>query len=94
MIWEALVDGFLGIGDRTMTVGKVSVARDAFDLDARERVARRAPPRALDPSSRWTAWAPLTGLYALVMVGADVLAEAQRLRRDAERRYPHINFDT
>lgn len=77
-----------------MAVGKVSVAAEVLALDARARVAPGEPSRALGLSSRSTLSRFLTRLYALVMVGADVLAEAQRLRRDAERRYPHINFDT
>jgi hypothetical protein len=78
-----------------MAVEKVLVAPEFSGLEARERIVTRRPLRpTTGVPSRWTLRTPFIALSTLVMMGSDVIAEAHRLRRDAERRWPHINFDT
>jgi hypothetical protein len=78
-----------------MTGERVFVAPELIGLDSRERTVTRGPLR---PSNRlpshWKLRTPFVALLSLIMMGSDVMAEAHRLRRDAERRYPHLNFDT
>jgi hypothetical protein len=78
-----------------MAVEKVFVAPEFVGLDARERIVTRGPLRPpKGVSSRWTFRTPFIALFNLVMIGSDVMAEAHRLRRDAQRRWPHLNFDS
>jgi hypothetical protein len=93
-IWKRSWTVSFSFGDRTMAVGRVSVAPEMMRLEGRDRIVPRESIRPVDPSSRSAFWAPVAALYNIIMTGADVLAEAHRLRREAERRYPHINFDT
>ena len=74
-----------------MAVEKVLVAPEVI---GRTRVPVQARGSAGPTNdSRWTFRTPFVALLNLVTVGRDVMAEAHRLRRDAERRWPHINFD-
>jgi hypothetical protein len=93
-IWKRSWTVSFSFGDRTMAVGRVSVAPEIMRLEASERIAPRGPFRPLNPSSGSTFRTAMAALYNIIMTGADALAEAHRLRREAERRYPHINFDT
>jgi hypothetical protein len=78
-----------------MAVEKVFVAPDFIGLEGRERLVTRRPLRPPKRrSSRSTFRRLFIGLFSLVTTGNDVMAEAHRLRREAERRWPHINFDT
>ena len=77
-----------------MTLEKVLVPSEFVGLDAQERVVTRKPLR---PTKRrpllWIVRTLLVAFIRVMVAGSDVLAEAQRLSRDAARRYPHINFD-
>ena len=77
-----------------MAIGRVSVAPEMMGLEASDRIAPRGSIHPPNPSSRSAFRTSVAALYNIIMTGADVLAEAHRLRREAERRYPHINFDT
>ena len=75
-----------------MAIEKVLAAPEVI-RQARVPVPTRASVGPTN-ASRWTLRTPFAALLTLVTVGSDVMAEADRLRRDAERRWPHINFDT
>jgi hypothetical protein len=76
-----------------MAVEKVFVAPEFIGLEAQERIVTRRPLRPSIKGSRWTFRTPFFALFKLIMFGSDALAEAHRLRRAAERKYPHISFD-
>jgi hypothetical protein len=76
-----------------MAVEKVIVAPEFIGLDSRERIVTRAPLRPYNTPSQWTFRRAFGALFKLIMLGSEVMAEAHQLRREAERRYPHISFD-
>jgi hypothetical protein len=77
-----------------MTLEKILVPSEFVGLDAQERVVRRKPLR---PTKRRPFLSmfrtPLGAFIRFLVAGSDALTEAQRMSRDAARRYPHINFD-
>jgi hypothetical protein len=77
-----------------MAVQKVFVAPDYIGLEPRERIVARRALRPQVDLNRWTFRKTFGGLIAYIAAAMDALNEAQRMRRDAERRYPHISFDT
>ena len=77
-----------------MAVQKVFVAPDYVGLEPRERIVTRRALRPQVDLHRWTLPKPFAALFAYIAAASHALDEAQRMRREAERRYPHISFDT
>ena len=75
-----------------MTTEKV--AGEFVVVHARERLVTRHPLRA-DASVRKRSTPPraLSVLLSVIAATGDVMSEAHRMRFEAERRYPHLNFD-
>ena len=76
-----------------MTVEKIAGVSGFAGVEERgSRVTRRSS-RPVDQVTNWTFGTILVALSNLITAGSDVMAEAHRMRREAQRRYPHLNFD-
>ena len=77
-----------------MAVEKIFVAPEFVGLEARERIAIRRVLRPNAPVVHSTLRKPFAAIIRFVGAASDALDEAHRMRRVAERRYPHLSFDT
>jgi hypothetical protein len=76
-----------------MVVEKLAGAAEFAGLEERQSLVTRKLSRPTDRASNSSFREILVALFNLIMVGSDVMVEAHRQRRDAQRRYPHISFD-
>jgi hypothetical protein len=77
-----------------MAVEKVFIAPEFIGLEGRERIVTRRALRPSAPVAGWTLWTPFAAMITFVVAASEALDEVHRMRRQAERRYPHISFDT
>jgi hypothetical protein len=76
-----------------MAVEEVFVAPELLGLTAQERVVTRVQLRPMNSAPHRGLRTAVVALFNLIMVGSNLLAKVHQLQREAQRRFPNINFD-